>query len=626
MATQVQWRGGSTAEHATFTGAAREITVDTQKQTLVVHDGSTVGGAPLQKQYPPLGSAAAPTYTFTGDTNTGIYSPGADQVAVATNGTGRLFIDASGRVGLGDSTPTVPLDITGSATEGLRIKSDNSATRGFELFNNSTSDLAYISNFYNGPIVFQTNNTERMRLTSTGLGIGTSTFSYLANKLVIDKGSTANDGITIVSSNTSNGCIWFADGTTGNEAYRGGIDYNHSTEKMQIYTGGLGNITIDSAGKIGVGTTSPDASDWNANSQVLHIYKNTTEGSILKVESSNAVGVFAAGNGIVAVGSTSNDPLQFRVNVNEVGQFDTSGRLLVGTSSTSGNIAGNDKLAVVITGNDTQGGISVTDYAGSSATLGSYAALRLQRSLGTTDGSFTALTASAWGLGRIEFNGSNGVGFGTGATIEGIADALAWGNGDHPARLVFSTTADGASTPTERMRISNNGTVLISCTSFPSATVKGVGWANNSGVGYYYSSAVSITGSSEHAQFVNPNGVVGTITTSGSATAYNTSSDYRLKENVTPVTDGITRLQQLKPSRFNFIADPGHTVDGFIAHEAQAVVPECVTGTKDAVDAEGNPIYQGIDQSKLVPLLTAALQEAIGEIESLKARLTAAGL
>jgi hypothetical protein len=179
-----------------------------------------------------------------------------------------------------------------------------------------------------------------------------------------------------------------------------------------------------------------------------------------------------------------------------------------------------------------------------------------------------------------------------------------------PGRLVFSTTADGASSPTERMRISNNGTVLISCTSFPSATVKGVGWANNSGVGYYYSSAVSITGSSEHAQFVNPNGVVGTITTSGSATAYNTSSDYRLKENVTPVSDGITRLQKLKPSRFNFIADPGHTVDGFIAHEAQAVVPEAITGEKDAVDDEGKPVYQGIDQSKLVPLLTAALQEA----------------
>ena len=126
-----------------------------------------------------------------------------------------------------------------------------------------------------------------------------------------------------------------------------------------------------------------------------------------------------------------------------------------------------------------------------------------------------------------------------------------------------------------------------------------------------------------HFIFTNSNGIVGQISTSASATSYATSSDYRLKENVTAVSDGITRLQQLKPSRFNFIADAGKTVDGFIAHEVQTIVPEAITGEKDAVDDDGNPVYQGIDQSKLVPLLTAALQEAIGEIESLKARVAA---
>jgi hypothetical protein len=131
------------------------------------------------------------------------------------------------------------------------------------------------------------------------------------------------------------------------------------------------------------------------------------------------------------------------------------------------------------------------------------------------------------------------------------------------------------------------------------------------------------TGTSRHILFSNPNGVVGAITTNASATTYATSSDYRLKENVTAVTDGITRLQQLKPSRFNFIADPDTVVDGFIAHEAAEVVPECVTGTKDEVDENGNPVYQGIDQSKLVPLLTAALQEAIGRIETLEAEVAA---
>jgi hypothetical protein len=114
----------------------------------------------------------------------------------------------------------------------------------------------------------------------------------------------------------------------------------------------------------------------------------------------------------------------------------------------------------------------------------------------------------------------------------------------------------------------------------------------------------------------------GGMSNTGSTTAFNTSSDYRLKENVVPLTKAINRLTQLQVHRFNFISEPDRTVDGFIAHEAQAVVPECVTGEKDAVDDEGNPIYQGIDQSKLVPLLTAALQEALAEIESLKARVT----
>jgi len=120
--------------------------------------------------------------------------------------------------------------------------------------------------------------------------------------------------------------------------------------------------------------------------------------------------------------------------------------------------------------------------------------------------------------------------------------------------------------------------------------------------------------------FRNTNGDVGSINTNGSATAYNTSSDYRIKENEVAISDGITRLKTLKPYRFNFKADPAKTVDGFFAHEVTAV-PEAITGTKDAVDSDNKPILQGIDQSKLVPLLTAALQEAIAKIETLEAKV-----
>tara|TARA_R100001460_G_scaffold39252_1_gene74011 strand:+ start:61 stop:1164 length:1104 start_codon:yes stop_codon:yes gene_type:complete len=119
--------------------------------------------------------------------------------------------------------------------------------------------------------------------------------------------------------------------------------------------------------------------------------------------------------------------------------------------------------------------------------------------------------------------------------------------------------------------------------------------------------------------FQKPDGTqIGSIARTVNNVAYNTSSDYRLKENVSKISDGITRLKQLKPSRFNFISDPDITMDGFIAHEVTAV-PEAITGTKDEVDSDNNPVYQGIDQSKLVPLLTAALQEAVARIEALEA-------
>tara|TARA_R100000995_G_C3428764_1_gene97493 strand:+ start:74 stop:676 length:603 start_codon:yes stop_codon:yes gene_type:complete len=115
----------------------------------------------------------------------------------------------------------------------------------------------------------------------------------------------------------------------------------------------------------------------------------------------------------------------------------------------------------------------------------------------------------------------------------------------------------------------------------------------------------------------------GSITNNNnSAVAYNTSSDHRLKEAVVDMTGAIDRVKQLAPKRFNFIADPNDTtVDGFLAHEAQAVVPEAVTGTHNEVDAGGNAVMQGIDQSKLVPLLTGALREAIAKIEALEARV-----
>jgi len=158
----------------------------------------------------------------------------------------------------------------------------------------------------------------------------------------------------------------------------------------------------------------------------------------------------------------------------------------------------------------------------------------------------------------------------------------------------------------EAMRIDSNGSMHVGVTS-------GGGRVN-----------IKASTNDFISEFYNQSGgSVGSITTNGSSTSYNTSSDYRLKENITEITDGISRVKQLNPSRFNFISDPDIIVDGFIAHEVSYVVPESISGEKDAVNEDGSINPQGIDQSKLVPLLTAALQEVITLIESQQSQIDA---
>ena len=201
---------------------------------------------------------------------------------------------------------------------------------------------------------------------------------------------------------------------------------------------------------------------------------------------------------------------------------------------------------------------------------------------------------------------------------------------------------------TERMRIdSSSGSFRIGSNNAYGLNEKvmiyGSSTANQPTI--ISSKEASGTASSNHFLFQNTNGTVGSVTTSGSSTAYNTSSDYRLKENVALMSGSIDRIKQLKPSTWSWKLDGSHG-EGFIAHEAQTVVPEAVTGTKDAMRTEEYevtpavldddsvvtkavmgtrevPDYQGIDQSKLVPLLTAALQEAITKIEDLETRIQA---
>jgi hypothetical protein len=189
------------------------------------------------------------------------------------------------------------------------------------------------------------------------------------------------------------------------------------------------------------------------------------------------------------------------------------------------------------------------------------------------------------------------------------------------SEVAFFTNGSGSGL-TERMRIDSGGHWRLG----DSNTNIQVFYNNSNGASTQDFNRPNTTSSSTAMRFRNFGTIIGTITYTNTSAAFNTGSDYRLKENVVPLTGAADRVNQLQVHRFNFIADPSKTVDGFIAHEAQAVVPEAVTGTHNEVDDEGNPVYQGIDQSKLVPLLTAALQEALAKIETLEQRLSDAGI
>lgn len=170
----------------------------------------------------------------------------------------------------------------------------------------------------------------------------------------------------------------------------------------------------------------------------------------------------------------------------------------------------------------------------------------------------------------------------------------------------------------QRMLIDSSGRLFLNGTSVIAGYQFIMYHNDTGGMAYKYNG----TSEQNSCSFQNGNGQVGRIYTSGSSTTYATSSDYRLKENIVPMTGALDKVTQLNPVTYTWKTD-GSAGQGFIAHELQAVVPDCVGGTKDAVDAEGNPIYQDIDTSFLVATLTAAIKEQQTIINNLKTRIEA---
>jgi hypothetical protein len=171
-------------------------------------------------------------------------------------------------------------------------------------------------------------------------------------------------------------------------------------------------------------------------------------------------------------------------------------------------------------------------------------------------------------------------------------------NSSGSVSVATTTSTPGLNNTTVGSCLNSNGTVLVSADS------AGSNFNRNEDGGVM--------------TFRRSGSAVGSISVTTSATSYNTSSDYRLKENVQPMQDALAVIAQLNPVTYTWKVD-GSEGQGFIAHELQAVVPDCVTGEKDAVDAEGNPQYQGVDTSFLVATLVKAVQELTARIAALEA-------
>ena len=480
------------------------------------------------------GSASAPTFSFTADPNTGIYSPGADQVAVATNGTGRLFVDASGNVKIGSTdnstvaTTYVAIGNPGITPGGIQLWS-TTAGNSYIQFGDGTNTtdqyrgyLGYVHS--SDSLVFGTSSSERLRITSAGLvGVGTSspsanltlktsagysfqvenasqpvfqvyndTTASTGGAQVIVRDVDGNTGILLdgrdnansyfntggrlgIGNSSPSGLLHLGNGTSNSDIildkpeagagtlkfYKAGsasayiqydagedlVYYSPSGSGSQVfYTGGTARVTINNSGSVGIGTTSPE--------ELLHIY----DGSSATNQAIKFGNPAASPYGLIKYsasglefldlscrGTTTNyGNIRFYTGAvpDERARIDSSGRLLVGTSSAQGSstvtiqqtVANSAPLALRYTNtNDNQIGIDFYRSRSSSAKVES------------TDP-----------LMRLDAYGYDGSAYRKGASIEAIVDATT-SAGDMPCRLVFSTTADGASSPTERLRISSSG-------------------------------------------------------------------------------------------------------------------------------------------------------------------------
>jgi hypothetical protein len=482
------------------------------------------------------------------------------------------------------------MDIAAGNYRGLTIKCATTAHRPtLSFFNTADSLAAYIQATGNS-LVFGAMGTDygghtpRMTLTSTGLGIGTSSPGYKldVNGEVAFSPNTAGKNTFYFTTNASNDASLFLKSDT--------------TNKVNIQANGSSYFN---GGNVGIGTTAPNGT------------LDINNGAAVFSNSGSYIGGIGRANGLIggttselAITTSAAQGLLFGINNTERARIDSSGRLLVGTSSARANFfnaTATTQLQIEKAGGG--GGVSVvSDSAGDDPAI-----LILAKSNNASLGGNTAVAVDNF-LGTVAFHGNDGTEFVDAARISCYVDGTP-GTNDMPGRLVFSTTADGASSPTERMRIHSAGNTSLS----GGISVGGLG---NPGTTIVFNGTVIGAGAGTYP--LKWNSSTGVVT-------YDTSSAL-VKENIIDCPYGIDAIKQLQPRKYFRVDDQREEI-GFVADEVATVLPEYVpigpksVITKDEDDTEEIPL--GVHYDKLTAVLTKALQEAIAKIETLEAKVAA---
>ena len=643
------------------------------------------------------GTEGAPGLALRDDTDTGIFSPGANVLGISSGGNERirfgnaevvvndgsddvdfrvesdsnanmLFVNGgTNRVGVGTATPQALLHVSGTThigatnTENAALEIGAGATGNrnaiFDLIGdttytdyglriirnnggaNTTSVLAHrgtgglqINAQDAGNIQLHTNNTERLRVTSGGnVGIGTTspnsrlevkTPSGTDCQVRINEGGTTNPFIIEQTSSESRVQV-----KASQPLVLGAQDTSGSSQPIIFKTRNNERARIDSSGNVGIGTNAPN--------EKLHVAGNAqigaaTGSAFIKLGKGATENRYAY---LDLVGDTTYSDFGLRIIRNNGGANTTS--VLDHRGTGAFEMKTREAAPLVFTTNNSErfritsdGKVGIGTTSASAKFDVSGDALFGNKASGNSEGGQITLRAKngSTSIAHFDVDGSDDVRLFTTTNNTNFRIGQLSGTG---GSLFFF--AGGS----ERFRTTSAGNILIhqATENQPGAgnTTLGSSFTFTSGEGtsFFVSRSNNVCAHFNRAQdgtivsFASAGTSEGSISISGSTTSYNETSDYRLKENVVDIADGITRVKQLQPKRFNFITHPEKTVDGFLAHEAQTVVPESVTGTHNEVDDDGNAVMQGIDKSKLVPLLTAALQEAIAKIETLEAKVAA---